>query len=98
MPFSRERRGKGGGKGLLRSRARRRGCSPGRRPVSFVHQPWKRYSKYRDGNKVIRPINPCILTRYGKTTEANCANSARWMGIPRGDQGERHCAGAEAGV
>src|SRR5438105_12125064 len=53
---------------------------------------------YRDGNEVIRPTNPCILTRYGKTTETNCGDSAGWMGIPRRHERERHRAGPETSV
>src|SRR5882762_7769390 len=40
----------------------------------------------------------CILTRYDKTAETNCVDCARWVGIPRGDEGECDRAGAEAGV
>jgi len=37
----------------------------------------------------------CILTRYDKTTETNCVDCARWVGIPRGDEGECDRAGAK---
>src|SRR6266403_1042583 len=71
---------------------------PTEAPCESFSSTMKRSNEYRDGNEVIRPTNPCILTRYDKTTETDCAHSARWMGIPRGDQGERHRAGAETGL
>src|SRR5260370_34047417 len=43
--------------------------------------------EYRDGNKVIRPINPCILARYDKTTETDCVDGVGWMGIPAETKG-----------
>src|SRR5260370_35874567 len=95
-PCQRELGGKGGGKGLLRSRARRREWSPRKRHVNFLHQPWKRSSKYRDGNTVIRPMNPCILTRYGKPTESNCVDGAGRLGMLPAGEGTRYRVGTEA--
>src|SRR6266576_2979381 len=71
---------------------------PTEAPCESFSSTMKRSNEYRDGNEVIRPTNPCILTRYGKTTETNCADSAGWMGIPRGDEGKRDRAGTEVGV
>src|SRR5437773_9611519 len=70
---------------------------PTEAPCESFSSTMKRSNEYRDGNEVIRPTNPCILTRYGKATETNCADGAGWMGIPRGDQGKRHRSGAETG-
>src|SRR6266699_845587 len=64
----------------------------------FLPSTIERSSEYRDGNKVIRPINPCILARYDKTTETDCVDRVGWMGIPGGDEGERDRAGAETGL
>src|SRR6266478_8354569 len=38
------------------------------------------------------------MKNYEQTTKTDCVDGAGWMGIPRGDEGECDCAGAEAGV
>src|SRR5690349_7101453 len=37
-----------------------------------------------------------FLTAYGQTTETNPINCARWVGLSRGEQRERHRAGTQA--
>src|SRR5580704_5610050 len=36
------------------------------------------------------------LTAYGQETETDCSDRTRWVGVPRGDEGQCHCPGAQA--
>src|SRR6267154_222601 len=38
---------------------------------------------------------PCILVRDVETTETNCTDRPRWLGLPRSNQGQRDRPGAE---